>query len=88
MVIYHSKLHATLKRNLQLLPAIKGLTLLLAAHIPDEYEHLVRYYGCYSNLGYSGSAMLQLNPLKLSPRCILMNPPLALALMNCSYLSP
>jgi hypothetical protein len=34
MVIYRSRLHATLKRNY---------------HIPDKYEHLVRYYGDYSN---------------------------------------
>ena len=48
MVIYRSKFHASLKRNYQLLPAVKWLTLLLA-HIPDKYEHLVRYYGFYSN---------------------------------------
>ena len=48
MVIYRSKFHASLKRNYQLLPAVKWLTLLLA-HIPDKYEHLVRYYGWYSN---------------------------------------
>jgi hypothetical protein len=47
-VIYHSKLHATLKRNYQLMPALKWLRLLLN-HIPDKYEHLVRYYGYYSN---------------------------------------
>ncbi len=40
MVIYRSKLHASLKRNYQLLPAAKWLTLLLA-HIPDKYEHNV-----------------------------------------------
>ncbi len=48
MVIYRSKLHATLKRNYQLMPALKWLRLLLN-HIPDKYEHLVRYYGYYSN---------------------------------------
>ena len=48
MVIYRSKLHATLKRNFQLLPAAQWLKLLLA-HIPDKCEHLVRYYGWYSN---------------------------------------
>ena len=48
MVIYRSKLHATLKRNYQLMPAIKWLQLLMN-HIPDSYEHLVRYYGDYSN---------------------------------------
>ena len=48
MVIYRSKLHATLKRNYQLMPALKWLRLLMN-HIPDKYEHLVRYYGYYSN---------------------------------------
>jgi len=48
MVIYRSKLHATLKRNYQLMPAIKWLRLLMN-HIPDKYEHLIRYYGYYSN---------------------------------------
>ncbi len=48
MVIYRSKLHATLKRNYQLMPALKWLRLLMN-HIPDKYEHLVRYYGDYSN---------------------------------------
>jgi hypothetical protein len=36
-VIYH-----------QLMPAIKWLRMLMN-HIPDKYEHLVRYYGHYSN---------------------------------------
>ncbi len=48
MVIYRSKPHATLKRNYQLMPAIKWLRLLMN-HIPDRHEHLVRYYGYYSN---------------------------------------
>jgi hypothetical protein len=48
MVIYRSKPHATMKRNYQLMPAIKWLRLLMN-HIPDRYEHLARYYGYYSN---------------------------------------
>ncbi len=40
-VIYRSKPHATLKRNYQLMPALKWLRLLLN-HVPDKYEHLVR----------------------------------------------
>jgi hypothetical protein len=48
MVIYRSKPHATLKRNYQLVPALKWLQLLVN-HIPHKYEHLVRYYGYYSN---------------------------------------
>jgi hypothetical protein len=43
-VIYRSRLHATLKRNYQLMAALKWLRLLMN-HIPDKYEHLVRYYG-------------------------------------------
>jgi hypothetical protein len=38
MVIYRSQMHATLKRNYQLMPALKWLRLLLN-HIPDKYEH-------------------------------------------------
>ena len=41
-------LAATLKRNYQLMPALKWLRMLMN-HIPDKYEHLVRYYGYYSN---------------------------------------
>ncbi len=48
MVIYRSKLHATLNCNYQLMPALKWLRLLMN-HIPNKYEHLVRYYGYYSN---------------------------------------
>jgi cbb3-type cytochrome oxidase maturation protein len=48
MVFYRSKMHATLKCNYQLIPALKWLRLLMN-HIPDKYEHLVRYYGYYSN---------------------------------------
>jgi hypothetical protein len=48
MVIYRSKLRATLKRNYQLMSALKWLRMPMN-HIPDKYEHLVRYYGYYSN---------------------------------------
>jgi len=48
MVIYRSKPHATLKRNYQLMSALKWLRLLMN-HIPDRYELLVHYYGYYSN---------------------------------------
>ena len=40
MVIYRSSLHATLKRNYQLMPALKWLRMLMN-HIPDKYEHLL-----------------------------------------------
>ncbi len=52
IVIYRSKLHATLKCNYQLMPALKWLRLLMN-HIPDKYEHLVRYYGYYSTRSHA-----------------------------------
>jgi hypothetical protein len=48
VVVYRSKLHATLKRNYQLMPGAEWLKLLIR-HIPDKGEHLVRYYGWYSS---------------------------------------
>jgi hypothetical protein len=47
-VIYRSKMHAGLKRNFQVMPGAEWLAL-LCRHIPDRYEHLVRYAGWYSN---------------------------------------
>jgi Transposase zinc-binding domain/Putative transposase len=47
-VIYRSKMHLALKRNFQLMPGAEWLEL-LCRHIPDRYEHLVRYVGWYSN---------------------------------------
>jgi hypothetical protein len=48
MVIYRSKLHATLKRNFQVMPGVEWLEL-LCKHVPDRHEHMVRYYGRYSS---------------------------------------
>ena len=53
MVVCRSKLHATLKRSYQLTPALKWLRLSMN-HIPDKYEHLVRYLGHYSNRSRGG----------------------------------
>ena len=39
---------AGLKRNFQVMPGAEWLEL-LCKHIPDRYEHLVRYVGWYSN---------------------------------------
>jgi hypothetical protein len=47
-VIYRSKMHAGLKRNFQVMSGAAWLEL-LCRHIPDRYEHLVRYVGWYSN---------------------------------------
>jgi len=41
-------MHATLKRNFQVLPGAQWLQLLIQ-HIPDKNEHTVRYYGAYSS---------------------------------------
>lgn len=49
-VIYRSNMHAGLKRNFQVMPGAEWLAL-LCKHIPDRYEHLVRYAGWYSNRG-------------------------------------
>ena len=48
MVLYRSRLHKTLKRNFQVMPGADWLAL-LCRHIPDRFEHLVRYAGWYSN---------------------------------------
>ncbi len=47
-VIYRSKMHLGLKRNFQVMPGAQWLEMLLR-HVPDRYEHLVRYVGWYSN---------------------------------------
>ncbi len=48
MIVYRSKMHKSLKRNYQIMPGAQWLELLLQ-HVPDKGEHLVRYYGWYSN---------------------------------------
>lgn len=48
MVIYRSRLHKGLKRNFQFMPGAQWLEI-LCRHIPDRFEHLVRYFGWYSN---------------------------------------
>jgi hypothetical protein len=47
MVVYRSHMHKSLKRNFQLMPGAQWLAL-LCRHIPDRFEHLVRYVGWYS----------------------------------------
>ena len=48
-VIYRSKMHPVLKRNVEVFSACDWLAA-LTAHIPNAGEHLVRYYGWYSNV--------------------------------------
>ena len=47
-IVYRSKLHATLKRNYEVMPGVEWLEL-LCKHIPDRHEHMVRYYGRHSS---------------------------------------
>jgi len=47
-VICRSKMHASLNRNFQVMPGADWLEF-HCRHIPDRYEHLVRYVGWYSN---------------------------------------
>jgi len=47
-VIYRSKMHLGLKRTFQVMPGAEWLAL-LCRHIPNRYEHLVRYVRWYSN---------------------------------------
>jgi hypothetical protein len=47
MVVYRSRMHKSLKRNFQLMSGARWLAL-LCRHIPDRFEHLVRYVGWYS----------------------------------------
>jgi len=47
MVIYRSHMHKGLKRNFQLMPGAQWLEM-LCRHIPDRFEHWVRYVGWYS----------------------------------------
>jgi len=49
-IIYRSKMHPLLKRNFEVFSACEWLAA-LTAHIPNAGEHLVRYYGWYSNVG-------------------------------------
>ena len=44
MVMYRSHMHKGLKRNFQLMPGAQWLEM-LCRHVPDRFEHLVRYVG-------------------------------------------
>ena len=47
MVMYRSHMHKGLKRNFQLMRGAQWLEM-LCRHIPERFEHLVRYVGWYS----------------------------------------
>ena len=48
-IVYQSKMHPVLRRNFEVFSACDWLAA-LTAHIPNAGEHLVRYYGWYSNV--------------------------------------
>ena len=48
IVIYRSRMHKTFKRNFQIMSGVDWLAQ-LCRHIPDRFEHLVRYASWYSN---------------------------------------
>ena len=48
MVIYRSKMRPGLKRKFQVTPGAEWLAL-LCKHIPDRYQHWMRYVAWYSN---------------------------------------
>lgn len=85
MVIYRSKLHATLKRKYQLMPTLKWLRLLMN-HIPDKHEHLLRYYGNYSN--HSRGARKQAENDNDMPAPLLIDEPTVDARRNANWARP
>ncbi len=48
-VLYRSKMNPNLKRNFALFPVLDWIAE-VTAHIPNNGEQLVRYYGVYSNV--------------------------------------
>ena len=48
-VIYRSKMHRVLKRNFEVFPVLDWIAA-VTAHIPNKGEHMLRYYGWFSNV--------------------------------------
>jgi hypothetical protein len=65
-VIYRSKMRPGLKRNFEVFSACDWLAA-LTAHIPNAGEHLVRYYGWYSNVNRGKRRKAQTEEEKASP---------------------
>jgi len=66
-VIYRSRVHKTLKRNFQLMHGADWLAQ-LCAHIPDRFEHLVRYAGWYSNRSRGKRGQMDAQPAEAVTR--------------------
>ena len=68
-VIYRSRMHKTLKRNYQIMPGADWLAL-LCSHIPDRFEHLVRYAGWYSNRSRGKRRRVEVEPAEVATRAV------------------
>jgi hypothetical protein len=66
-VIYGSRMHKTLKRNFQIMSGADWLAQ-LCAHIPDRFEHLVRYAGWYSNRSRGKRRRMEAEPAEVALR--------------------
>ena len=66
-VIYRSRMHKTFKRNFQLMSGADWLAQ-LCAHIPDRFEHLVRYAGWYSNRSRGKRRRAEPKPAEITTR--------------------
>ena len=66
-VIYRSRMHKTLKRNFQIMHGADWLAQ-LCSHIPDRFEHLVRYAGWYSNRSRGKRRRLDTGTPEIAPR--------------------
>jgi hypothetical protein len=64
-VIYRSRMHKTLKRNFQIMSSADWLVQ-LCRHIPDRFEHLVRYAGWYSNRSRGKRRRMEAQPAEVA----------------------
>lgn len=60
-------MHKTLKRNFQIMHGADWLAQ-LCSHIPDRFEHLVRYAGWYSNRSRGKRRRLDTGTPEIAPR--------------------
>jgi hypothetical protein len=58
-------MHKTLKRNFQIMPGADWLAQ-LCRHIPDRFEHLVRYAGWYSNRSRGKRRRMEAQPAEVA----------------------
>lgn len=66
-VIYRSRMHRTLKRNFQIMHGADWLAQ-ICAHIPDCFEHLVRYVCWYSNRSRGKRRRMATAPAEVATR--------------------